>query len=108
MRRLLTTIDAVGSIELTSGATIMLITPSASTVGVKARLTPNGFNSTEMAVVRLAVAAALRRPDREFAAGQEARGFARQRDQGRLGQRRDHALALERVEGGVEVRAPNA
>src|SRR3546814_6956730 len=31
--------------ELTSGATIMLITPSARTVGVKARLTPNGFHS---------------------------------------------------------------
>ena len=48
--RLLMTIDAVGSIELTSGATTMLITPSASTVGVNARLTPNGFHSTVSAV----------------------------------------------------------
>ena len=46
MRRPLMTIDAEGSIELTSGATTRLMTPSASTVGVKARLTPNGLNST--------------------------------------------------------------
>jgi len=44
------TIDADGSIELTSGATTMLMTPSASTVGVKARLTPNGFHCTVIAV----------------------------------------------------------
>ncbi len=49
-RRLLMTIDALGSIELTSGATSMLMTPSASTVGVNARLTPNGLNWTEMAI----------------------------------------------------------
>ena len=97
MRRLLMTIDAVGSIELTSGATTMLITPSASTVGVKARLTPNGLNSTEIAALPPA-GAALGDRDREFAAGEEARGFARQRDQGRLGERGDRALALERVE----------
>ena len=48
MRSPLTTIDADGSIELTSGATTKLITPSASTVGVNARLTPNGLNSTVM------------------------------------------------------------
>ena len=51
MVRLLMTIDAVGSIELTSGWTTMLMTPSASTVGVNARLTPNGFHSTVIALV---------------------------------------------------------
>ncbi len=45
----LTVTEALASIELTSGATSMLITPSASTVGVKARLTPNSLNSTEIA-----------------------------------------------------------
>ncbi len=102
------TIDAVGSIELTSGATTMLITPSASTVGVKARLTPNGFHSTVIAcaaVAAAAAAAALNDRHREFAAGEEARGLARQSDQGRLGERRDRALALERVEGDVEILA---
>src|SRR5207342_3711450 len=49
-RRLLITTEALGSIELTSGATSRLITPSASTVGVKARLTPNCLNCTEMAL----------------------------------------------------------
>ena len=43
--------DALGSIELTSGATTMLITPSASTVGVKARLTPKGFHCTVIALL---------------------------------------------------------
>ena len=100
------TIDAVGSIELTSGATTMLMTPSASTVGVKARLTPNGFHSTVIALLPLAAAAAaLHDRHRELAAGEEARGLARQRDQGRLGERGDRALLLERVEGDVEILA---
>ncbi len=45
------TTEAVGSIELTSGWTTRLMTPSASTVGVKARLTPNGFHSTVIALL---------------------------------------------------------
>ena len=57
---------------------------------------------------RPAAAAVLGDRDREFAAGEEARGLARQRDQGRLGERRDRALALERVERDVEVRAERA
>ena len=40
--------DAPGSMELTSGVTTRLMTPSSSTVGVKPRLTPNGLNSTVM------------------------------------------------------------
>src|SRR5216117_2081904 len=46
MVKLLITTEAEGSIELTSGATTMLMTPSARTVGVNDRLTPNGFHST--------------------------------------------------------------
>ena len=49
--KLFTMIDAVGSMELTSGASTRLITPSASTVGVKARLTPKGLNWTVIAEV---------------------------------------------------------
>src|SRR5690349_23779131 len=49
MTRLLMVTEADGSIELTSGSTTRLITPSARTVGVNARLTPNGLNSTVIA-----------------------------------------------------------
>src|SRR5215213_5468237 len=64
----------------------MSMTPSASTVAANARLTPH-------------------RRHRELAAGKEASRLARQSDQRRLGERRDRALALERVELEPEVRA---
>ena len=109
MRRPPTMIEELGSIELTSGATSMLITPSASTVGVKARLTPKGLNSTVIAVLtrRRSHSAALRDRDRKLAAGKEAGSLAGQRDQCRLGQRSDCALGFERIERRLNVEPEN-
>ncbi len=87
-------IDADGSIALTSGSTTRLITPSARTVGVNARLTPNGFHSTVIALLPFPSAAiSLRYRHREFAAGQEVRRLTGQGDQRRLGERGDRAFA---------------
>ena len=47
----------------------------------------------------------LRDRDREFAAGEEARGFARKRGEVRLGERRDEAVVLGEVERPEQVEA---
>ena len=76
--------------------------PSSSTVGVKARPTPYCLYSIVTAP------SDWRDRDRELAAGEEARGLARQRGQGRLGQRRDQAVILGEVERAEDVEAEQA
>ena len=85
--------------SLTSGRTRIEMRPSARTIGVKARPTPYCLYSI-VTEPRL-----LRDRDREFAAGEEAGGFARQRGQVRLGQRRDQAVGFGQVERAEDVEA---
>ena len=84
--------ECAGSSWLTFGLITMLIWPSLSTVGVKARPTPYFLYS----IVTWPSAAGHR--DRIFAAGEEARGIARQRHEIGLRQVADEALLFERIE----------
>ena len=94
-----TVIVVVGSIWLTSGSIFRLITPSPSTVGVKARPTPYFLNSTVI------VAEVRRDRNRKLAAGEEARGVARERRQVRLGEAAHHAALLQRLQQHVGLHA---
>ena len=94
-----TRIAVVGSIWLTSGSILRLITPSPSTVGVKARPTPYFLNSIVMhAEVR-------RDRNGEFAAREEARGVARERRQVRLGEAAHDAALFQRLQQRVGLHA---
>ena len=89
----------VGSIWLTSGSIFRLITPSPSTVGVKARPTPYFLNS--IVIVPRFDATGIGK----LAAGEEARGVARERDQVRLGEAAHDAALLQRLHQRVGLHA---